>query len=76
METITNDHIGDCENTPIFPSVENWLGFRALLFFPFGQEPMPASRPQTVFSITQSDHSKLHPEPCAITILEMLPKGG
>jgi len=53
----SNDQIGDCENTLIFPSEENWLGFRARLSFPAGQGTMPASRLQTVFSITQSDHS-------------------
>jgi hypothetical protein len=48
------------ENTPIFPSEENWLGFRGRLSFPSGQGTMPASRLQTVFSITHSDHLMLH----------------
>ncbi|MFC2165745.1 hypothetical protein ACFLT2_12225 [Acidobacteriota bacterium] len=67
-----NDQIGDFENTPIFPSDENWLGFRRRLSFPFGQGTMPASGLQTVFSITQSYHSKKHIEPSAITALEIL----
>jgi hypothetical protein len=57
MKGLTNDQIGDCENTPIFPSEENWLGFQPRLSFPSGQGTMPASGFQTVFSITQSDYS-------------------
>jgi len=57
MKVIANDQNGDSENTPIFPGEENWLGFRRRLFFPFGQETMPASGLQTVFSITHSDHT-------------------
>ena len=60
IEAIPNDQIGDCENPPIFPSEENWLGFRRRLSFPSSQGTMPASGLQTVFSITQSDHSKMH----------------
>ncbi|MFC2166025.1 hypothetical protein ACFLT2_13645 [Acidobacteriota bacterium] len=42
MKGLTSDQNGDFENTPIFPSEENWLGFRRRLSFPFGQGTMPA----------------------------------
>ena len=71
MMGLSTDQIGDFENTPIFPSEENWLGFQPRLSFPFGQETMPSSGFQTVFSITQSDQPMLHLELSAIKILEM-----
>jgi hypothetical protein len=72
MEVITNDQNGDFENTPIFPSEENWLGFRRRLSFPSGQETMLASGLQTVFSVTHPDHSTTQAGSSAITEMEML----
>jgi hypothetical protein len=92
METMMSNQIGDCENPPIFPGAENWLGFRTRARAscclceehrkvggsspnkdnnspsPFCViESMPASRLQTVFSITQSDHSISHTKPITVT---------
>ena len=43
--------------------------------FPPGKGPMPASRLQTVFSITHSDLSFPPSESSLITVLDMLPRG-
>ena len=72
MKGLMTDQIGDCENTLIFPSEENWLGFQPRLSFRSGQGTMLASGFQTVFSTTQSDQSILHADFRAITVKEML----
>jgi len=72
MQGLTINQIGDFQNTPIFPGEENWLGFRARLSFPSSQGSMPASRLQTVFSITQSDQSIPHIKSSVATIFDML----
>lgn len=56
---MTNDQNGDCENKPNFPADENWLGFRSGNLAHCGL--------QTVFSVTQSDHSIIQAGPIAIT---------
>jgi len=71
MKDVMSDQAGDLENTQIFPSEGNWLGFRRRLSFPFGQGTMPASGPQTVYSITHSDHSIMQNGSGAITVFEM-----
>lgn len=71
MRGLMSDLIGKCENAPIFPSVENCLGFRVRLSF-CGQATMSASCLKTVFLITQAHHSIPYKESIAITILEML----
>ena len=71
MEAATNEHIGDGENTPIFPSTENWLGFRARVFFPFGQETIARLAPSKGFLYHPIDHSIMYPEVCAVTVSGM-----
>jgi len=62
MKGPKSDQNGDFKKPPIFPGEENWLGFRGRLSFPCGQGTMPASRLQTVFSITHSAYSIMRME--------------
>jgi hypothetical protein len=68
-----NDQNSDFENTAIFPSEENWLGFRHRLSFPFGQGTMPASGLRAVFSFTHSDLSITQTTFSVIKEIAMLP---
>jgi len=49
MEDLSRDQIGDYENTPIFPSEENWLGFRRRLSFPAGERNHARLQPSNGF---------------------------